>query len=169
VFARASENFWAHLSRLECLESKRGVGTGLGGNEDSVEPLVLEERILVIVDPDSVSTSAVSFRNKALTTCVRVGASSPTRRSRREDRRLRRALLAARRMQPVLRSALALCALPAPQASEQRPPTFRACLWPIRPRPITPMRRRRDSGRAAEFVGTATGILTFGVWCGVFG
>lgn len=106
------------------------------------------------------------FRNIALTTCVRVGLSWPKRRSRQEDRRLRRALLAGRRMRPVMRSAHALFAFPAAQGSNQRPPTFRACLCPIRPKPITPMRRRRDSGRTADFVGTATGILTLGV-CGV--
>jgi hypothetical protein len=52
----------AHLSRLECLKSKRGVGAGLSGNEDSVEPLMLEERILVVVDPGTALTDAVSFQ-----------------------------------------------------------------------------------------------------------
>lgn len=50
-----------HLSRLKCLESKGRVGAGLGGNEDSVEPLVLEECILIIVYPGAGQKIAVSF------------------------------------------------------------------------------------------------------------
>jgi hypothetical protein len=63
-----------HLSRLECLESKGGVGARFGGNEDSVETLVLEERIFVVVNPGASSTEAGSVSITPLTMCARASS-----------------------------------------------------------------------------------------------